>query len=159
MPSPTIVQITGVGNVQFPDSMTPDQVNAAAHNLYTKAGAQQIAANPPSAAKPNVQMQQAGSSGWGPPPPNAEESAPTMGGDNDIDPTAEPSNPALNYVSHAAQGFSKGAAQTGHSIGRILNAATGDNISALPTTLTRRKRFKLEQTTTTRLGTSLTQKI
>jgi len=45
-----VVQIEGVGNVQFPETMTEQDIGAAAHKLYTSAGAKSIEQNPPAAA-------------------------------------------------------------------------------------------------------------
>ena len=54
-----IVQIEGVGNVQFPASMSEDDINQASHKLYTGAGADAISAHPPAAAQPpKVDMQE-----------------------------------------------------------------------------------------------------
>jgi hypothetical protein len=57
MPS-SVVQIEGVGNVQFPDSMSDADIGQAAHKLYTGAAAAKIQANPPSVPPPNVPMMQ-----------------------------------------------------------------------------------------------------
>lgn len=51
-----VVQIEGVGNVQFPASMSEDDINQAAHKLYTGAAADKISANPPGISKPTVNM-------------------------------------------------------------------------------------------------------
>jgi hypothetical protein len=51
MSSP-VVSIPGVGNVSFPSSMSQDDINTAAHRLYTGAASNQISANPPSVQPP-----------------------------------------------------------------------------------------------------------
>ena len=52
----SVVEIPGVGNVEFPDSMSDAEVSQAAHRLYTNAGAQAISQNPPGVQPPQVQM-------------------------------------------------------------------------------------------------------
>src|ERR1700730_606516 len=47
-----VVQIEGVGNVQFPASMSEDEIGEAAHRLYTGAAAKQISDNPPAVQSP-----------------------------------------------------------------------------------------------------------
>lgn len=51
MSSP-VISIPGVGNVEFPASMSQDQVNQAAHKLFTDAASKQISANPPGVSPP-----------------------------------------------------------------------------------------------------------
>jgi hypothetical protein len=45
----------------------------------------------------------------------------------------ESEQPVVSALGHTAIGFGKGAEETGHTVGRIINAATGDNIGQLPT--------------------------
>jgi hypothetical protein len=66
----SIVDIEGVGHVEFPDGMKPEEISAASHRLYTGAGAKSIEQNPPGvpaplnpvnqAAQDNVMAPQAG---------------------------------------------------------------------------------------------------
>jgi hypothetical protein len=53
----SVVEIPGVGNVEFPDSMSDAEVSQAAHRLYTNAGAQAISQNPPGVQRPQVSPQ------------------------------------------------------------------------------------------------------
>lgn len=53
----SVVQIEGVGNVQFPDTMSDDEVGQASHKLYTGAAAQKISSSPPGVPRPQVDMQ------------------------------------------------------------------------------------------------------
>lgn len=48
----------------------------------------------------------------------------------------EASLPVVSAVGHTAIGVGKGAGETGHTLGRIINAVTGDNIGGLPTSFT-----------------------
>jgi hypothetical protein len=47
-----VVEIEGVGNVEFPSSMSEAEINQAAHKLYTGAAAKGIEANPPAVPDP-----------------------------------------------------------------------------------------------------------
>jgi len=131
---PTVVQIPGVGNVQFPDSMTPDQINEASHRLYTNAGAAAISANPPAVTKPSTDMEMS-----------------TLGNIYDRaqnGPKGPIQNPKLAMANAVAQGTSEdttpneiatgalaGGLQTVHTLARGVNALTGDKIAGLPTSL------------------------
>ena len=53
---PVRVNIPNLGAVHFPDGMSVDDIHSAVDSIYS----QQIAANPPAAARPNVNMQPSG---------------------------------------------------------------------------------------------------
>ncbi len=55
----SIVDIEGVGHVEFPDGMKPEEISAASHKLYTGAGAKSIEQNPPGVPAPPNPVNQA----------------------------------------------------------------------------------------------------
>ena len=59
-----------------------------------------------------------------------------MPGDEGGEELAGSGNPLIDHAQSVVTGFDKGAADTAHSLGRVANAATGNNISALPTSFT-----------------------
>src|SRR5258708_37617790 len=70
--------------------LNPQDFSSAVTGMQKRALSHPDLVAPPSAAKPNLQMQQARASGWSPPPPNQSETTPTMCGENAITPAAEP---------------------------------------------------------------------
>jgi hypothetical protein len=52
--SSTTVSIPGVGDVDFPSSMSDEEISNAAHGLYEN----QFSANPPAVPKPQINMQE-----------------------------------------------------------------------------------------------------
>ena len=64
------------------------------------------------------------------------ENATVVPGDEGGEELAGSGNPLIDHAQSVVTGFDKGAADTAHSLGRVANAATGNNISALPTSFT-----------------------
>lgn len=135
MATPAIVQIPGVGNVQFPASMSPDQISQASHKLYTDAGAKAIAANPPGMPKQQTDMQTSAlgtaydvANTGGPAVSNPKVAA-TKAVDQSI---SSNQNPTADDLATGALG---GALKTVHSVlvpvGKTVQAATGS--TSLPT--------------------------
>ena len=67
-------------------------------------------------------------------PENA--TATVVPGDEGGEELAGSGNPLIDHAQSVVTGFDKGAADIAHSLGRVANAATGNNISALPTSFT-----------------------
>jgi hypothetical protein len=124
MSSP-VVSIPGVGNVQFPSSMSQDDINTAAHKLYTNAASQQISANPPSVQAPTPTDLQGPSN-------NNYQSVPSeqTAAGNDA---AADARTGDDPISQLAAGFDKSAGQSiENTVGKLLPGQAPDKAALTP---------------------------
>lgn len=124
MSSP-VVSIPGVGSVQFPSTMSQQDINAAAHRLYTDAASKQISANPPSVQAPTPEGLQGA-------PTNNYQAVPaeqTAAGNT----AAAESRIGDGPLDQIAAGFAKSAGQSvENTVGRVLPGQAPDKSALQP---------------------------
>lgn len=113
MSSP-IISIPGVGNVQFPASMTPDQVNQAAHRVFTDAQSKQITANPPGVVPPTPSELQG-------PPTNNYQAVPSEQTPEGHAAAVQQREDSEGTLGQVAMGFAKSGGQSiENTVGKLI---------------------------------------